>query len=351
MTTRAPHPPMPLIGLQGLRFVAASLVVAMHASLYMAQRTQGASATDYWHAGGFGVHIFFVISGFVMGMSSPVTGRWGAVNMAAAKTFLLRRLIRVVPMYWLYTLAKLAVLLLLPTLALRSHLDPAHLLASFAFWPHRDSAGIFFPLLQVGWTLNFEMLFYAVYAAALALGAPALVWTLLCYAGLLGLAALGGPDSAWAFWAQSIFLEFALGLVLATPRSPWARLRPPVAFVVCALGWGLWAWSPLPPGWPGVLVSGLPAALIVAGTLGLEPWFQHARVAAWLTRGGDISYAIYLGHTFVVPLVVAALVKVGWPSAALAAVLSLLLVPLIADPIYRWIERPCTRYLKARLAP
>ena len=338
------------IGLQGLRFVAASLVVAMHASLYMAQRTQGLGTTDYWQAGGFGVHIFFVISGLVMGLASPVSGPWGRLNAAEAKTFVLRRLIRIVPMYWLYTLAKLAVLLLLPGLALRNSLDPSHLLASFAFWPHRDAAGAFFPLLQVGWTLNFEMMFYAVYALALLWRLPALPWTLLCYAALVGLAQWGGPDSAWAFWAQSIFLEFALGLALAAWRLPLERLGPVWALCVAALGWAIWALGLPTPGWPGVLVSGAPAALIVAGTMGMEPWFQRARAAGWLNWGGDISYAIYLGHTFVVPLLVAALVRAGWPSATLAVLLSLLVVPVVADLIYRWIERPCTRALKARLS-
>lgn len=340
----------PYIGLQGLRFVAASLVVAMHASLYMAQRTQGANTMDYWHAGGFGVHIFFVISGFVMGLTSPVTVPWGRLNATEAKTFLLRRLIRIVPMYWLYTVAKLVVLLLLPSLALRNSLDLSHLLASFAFWPHRDAAGAFFPLLQVGWTLNFEMLFYAVYALALLWRVPALPWTLLCYAVVLGLAQLGGPDSAWAFWAQTIFLEFALGLVLAAGRPQMARLGAGLSTLIFALGWLLWAWGPLASGWPGVLVSGVPAVLIVAGTLGMEPWLRQMPGAAWLSRGGDISYAIYLGHTFVVPLVVAVLVRAGWPSAPLAVLLSLLLVPVVADLIYRVVERPCTRVLKARLS-
>ncbi len=338
------------IGLQGLRFVAASLVVAMHASLYMAQRTQGVSTADYWHAGGFGVHIFFVISGFVMGLTSPVSGPWGQLNVAEAKTFLLRRLIRIVPMYWLYTLAKLVVLLLLPGLALRNSLDPSHLLASFAFWPHRDAAGAFFPLLQVGWTLNFEMLFYAIYALALLWRVPALPWTLLCYAAVVGLAQLGGADSAWAFWAQSIFLEFALGLVLASLRAPIERRGPLLSLCMAALGWAIWALGLPTPGWPGVLVSGVPAALIVAGTMGMEPWFQRAPGAAWLNRGGDISYAIYLGHTFVVPLLVAALVRAGWPSVALAVLLSLLVVPVVANVIYRWVELPCTRALKAHLS-
>lgn len=339
------------IGLQGLRFVAASLVVAMHASLYMAQRTQGLATADYWQAGGFGVDIFFVISGFVMGYTSPVSGPWGRLNVAEAWAFLLRRLVRIVPMYWLYTLAKLAVLLLLPSLALRNSLDPSHLLASFAFWPHRDAAGAFFPLLQVGWTLNFEMLFYAVYALALLWRLPALPWTLLCYAALVGLAQWGGADSAWAFWAQPLFLEFALGLALASLRAPLERLGPVLGLGLAALGWALWAVGWPAPAWAAVLASGLPALLIVAGTLGLEPWFRQMRCAAWLNRGGDISYAIYLGHTFVVPLLVAGLVRLGWPSAAWAVLLSLLLVPLVADVIYRWVERPCTRALKARWVP
>ena len=111
-----------------------------------------------WEAG---VDVFFVISGFVMAYSSAVMfGRPGAV-----RSFLARRVARVVPLYWLFTTATLAVAFAAPRL-LNDPISggwPA-VVASYLFvpWPRQD--GAMQPLFRLGWTLNYEMLFYALFA-------------------------------------------------------------------------------------------------------------------------------------------------------------------------------------------
>lgn len=52
-------------GVQILRFVASALVLVAHATIYTQERND--PAVSVWHQGGYGVDIFFVISGFVMG--------------------------------------------------------------------------------------------------------------------------------------------------------------------------------------------------------------------------------------------------------------------------------------------
>jgi len=81
-------------GIQALRFVAAMLVVLAHSTAMVNERMH--LDMFKWRAGWSGVDIFFVISGFVMAISSG-----GLMQRANGwKMFLARRLIRIVPLYW-----------------------------------------------------------------------------------------------------------------------------------------------------------------------------------------------------------------------------------------------------------
>ena len=124
-----------LVSIQYLRGLAAVAVVVEH---------------THWtgsHLGAAGVDVFFAISGFIMVHVS--------LRETAAWTFFRARLIRVAPMYWLCTLLAAAIF----------GADKLHLIHSLAFWPGPENHA--FPVIYAGWTLNFEMFFYAIFAAAL----------------------------------------------------------------------------------------------------------------------------------------------------------------------------------------
>ncbi len=287
-------------GVQVLRFAAAMLVVVMHITQAISMHISGTGPSHYWGAGSAGVDIFFVISGFVMAMSttSPAGG-WAGPHPCRLG-FVRRRLLRIAPLYWFYTLLKVALLLALPALASRSSVEPGHLAASLLFIPAMSPWGLVQPTLPVGWTLNSEMLFYAVFAVAIALGAPRIRFCLAAF----GLVFQGGsllPDSvALNFYAQTIVFEFILGC--ASPM-PFCGLRRVAAdgpdgaghrgrvHVRARLG---------PLGRP-LRHLGCGAALIVLGAVWLERWTLRAPLASRLSFLGDVSYSIYLSHTFVVP--------------------------------------------------
>ncbi|UUZ73584.1 acyltransferase [Polaromonas sp. P1(28)-8] len=156
-----------------------------------------------------------MISGFVMAMSTRTPSSGSAARVAAAWIFMKRRLLRIAPLYWFYTLLKAALLLALPTLASRSSVESGHLAASLLFIPATSPWGFIQPTLPVGWTLNFEMLFYAVFALALALGAPRIRFCLLVFLAIF-LAGSYIPGSVpLAFYANSIVFEFILGVCIA----------------------------------------------------------------------------------------------------------------------------------------
>ena len=338
-------------GIQLLRFLAAMLVVVMHITQAISIHITGTGPGQYWGNGSAGVDIFFVISGFVMAITTADAQRAPAARAGAAWTFMKRRLLRIAPLYWFYTLLKVALLLAVPALAVTSSIDAGHLAASLFFIPAMSPWNFVEPVLPVGWTLNFEMLFYVVFALAIALGAPRIRLCLVVFVAIL-LAGRYWPGTAPAplqFYANTIVFEFILGVCIATA---YVRFKAgPVALGAAALLAGLlcifgvdWGVSV-----DRLVTWGLGAALAVTGAVWLEPWTGRQAAAARLAFLGDASYSIYLSHTFVVPASVMVLKKLGVVSTLAIVPAVALVVVLAGCASYVWLERPMTQFLKRAL--
>lgn len=140
-----------IFSIQSLRALAALAVVVVHAADGAAANSGNRHFGEVASIGAAGVDVFFVISGFIMyvtACSRPIT----------PQRFLLDRFSRIVPLYWVATFLLMAVLVVgkapIP--------DIRYLLASLALVPVDP-----LPYLGVGWTLVYEMFFYALLAAAL----------------------------------------------------------------------------------------------------------------------------------------------------------------------------------------
>jgi exopolysaccharide production protein ExoZ len=256
-------------------------VVSFHACQWLGDR--------FW-IGAAGVDVFFVISGYII---------WtvGSQSEADPRVFFWRRLTRVAPAYWLVTGVVALIALAAPTLLPRVSLSPRHLALSLAFIQHTDPKGLVFPVLPPGWSLDYEAVFYGLFT--LALLAPARFRLRLVLGGLAAVTAFGFLDPpAYELGANPMLLQFAAGVWLAhraTRRGPMS-LRTGLALL--AAGFVLFALQPL----TGLrsdlfrpLLWGLPAALIVAGALALEPVFVRWSPRALIALG-NASYAIYLVH-------------------------------------------------------
>lgn len=333
-------------GVQILRFVAAMLVVAMHITEAISLRIPAAGIEQYWAVGSSGVDIFFIISGLVMAMSTAGLPAGDASRLSAAWVFMKRRLMRIAPLYWFYTLLKVAMVFALPSLVLRSVMDSEHLLASLLFIPAKNSSGLIQPTLPVGWTLNFEMLFYGLFALAIALGVARIRFCLLVFF-LIFMAGRFFPEAApLTFYSQSLVFEFVLGMCIAHVFLNFRTLPPLAGLISAAVGlvvmFGInWSSSA-----DRLSTWGAGAALMVLGAVWLEPWTIRIRMASRLSFMGDASYSIYLSHTFVVPAAVLAFKTLGVQDSLIIVPAVALIVIVTGCFSYVWLERPMTSFLK-----
>jgi peptidoglycan/LPS O-acetylase OafA/YrhL len=333
--------------LQALRAVAAALVVVHHSITMWLDGVIRRPGATQWSNGAAGVDIFFVISGFVMAISLP--GLAGKPNKAGL--FLWRRLTRIVPLYWAAITLSIAGTEMSPASAVKAALTPWRIACSYFFIPSRDAAGKMFPIVGVGWTLNYEMFFYLLFAAALALNISPLAFLTPC---LTAIALLGvARTPAWPDFtslASPVVIEFLFGLILA--RLAMRRQLPGKIRAALLLGGGFLALLLAPePHWPwGFLVRGLPAAAIVAGAVALEGELG-GRLPKWLLEAGDASYALYLSHTFLLPCLDNAMKILhitGTPALVAAIVLGLGVSFPVAVLIHRYVEKPLMNSFKKR---
>ena len=190
--------------IQHLRGVAAIGVVYFHTKVYLADFA--------WPLGrqfGYGgVDLFFVISGVIM-MMTTFDRRETPVG------FYLKRILRVVPLYWAATLACVALFMIVPSAFLKQSASVQHILLSMLFVPHLSpgEAGAA-PFLQIGWTLNFEMFFYFVFGLTLWLrnAKRRLAVIAVLFAALVTAGAIFEPrNAALAYYTSPFVLEFPDG--------------------------------------------------------------------------------------------------------------------------------------------
>ena len=334
-----PASPGRLDGLQVLRGVAALAVVVFHC---------------HWTGmASFGVELFFVISGFVICHAAAQDSR----------RFLAKRVARVVPLYWLATLGMFVLARIAPALVGATQATATNLLRSLLFWPYPRDDGADMPLLFVGWTLNYEALFYGLFALCLALSArlsgrlaPRLSGRLappwLALGLLIGLVAvhpvvapLGDPLD---FWTRPIVLNFGCGIVAWLVWRGQAPLQTRISAAVAGVA-ALIALGLLMTGVQHRLGALVPWGGIISGVLLLAVLALAGRMR-WplgLLMVGDASYSLYLLHPYALEAINRKVHAFGPDLPGIAATLGAVLAAVgVALVVFRLIERPANRALR-----
>jgi peptidoglycan/LPS O-acetylase OafA/YrhL len=274
----------------------------------------------------------------------------------AARAFLTRRLARIVPLYWAITSLFLLIGLVAPAVLNSGAPDLGQILASYLFWPVVSTLGLVQPVYSLGWTLNYEMLFYALFAAGLMLPArltlPAVT---LALAGLVAAESLAGPLTLpFGFWGQPIVLEFAAGMGIAVLRRKGLRLHGASRIAVAAAGAALLVVSahfPVTEGsWDSVLWRGGAAILLMLAAACGREGIVPARPVKALAVLGDASYALYLVHPFVIRGMREAALRLGLHAPVPYIVLALAASVIAALLVYRFFEKPATRLVRRWLS-
>lgn len=274
-----------LAGLEACRGLAAIAVLLYHSARHIDRAYGVDTLRGIFQFGHAGVDLFFVISGFVISyVHQDDLGQPARLAHYAG-----RRLTRILPIYWV----ALSVILLMGVAG--GHAFPAigELILSALLIPSNAE-----PLLGVAWTLQYEMVFYAIFAvmilnrgAGLAVSALWLIW-------IAQTKLAGGPGMLPGSLYGIYNIEFFLGMGVAW----WLTRHPvPVPRTILAAGMLLFAASAMAEnahlidGYAdsGRLAYGLPAALILLGLAASER--QGLLSVPGLLLGlGRSSYSLYL---------------------------------------------------------
>ena len=360
----------------GLRAIAALLVILVHVA-FQAGVTTGTSVGDYTARGEIGVAVFFVISGFLL-YRPFVAARFAGRGQPDGGAFLIRRFLRIFPLYWVALLVTLGV-------ANGEQID-VHGFAGLVqclFLVQGYQAEWTMQGLAQAWTLDVEIAFY--------LSLPLYAWLLgrrsrqpraqlrvelLAVAGLFVVGKVvhrimiptgDGPQDGWGVWLPVWWDLFALGMVLAIVSAWYVQQgRNPTWANVPGFATGCWAVAAFFY-WIASKHAGLPIAPVfdptVAqdmgrhlyyGLFGLflvlpavfgDPkrgWVRPLLASRPMAFLGLISYGLYLWHAAVIELVVD---HSGWALFDAPYLPFFLLVfggtVAVSTATYFLVERPC----------
>lgn len=315
--------------LQAGRALAALGVVVHHAA---------SSAVDFIGAfpaklgqvleyGWIGVDFFFVLSGFII----YHTTRGKSDGLQGARIYARSRATRIFIPYLPIGIFMVLIYTFLPSLSGSDRAWSA--LASLTLLPVGN------PALSVAWTLQHEIVFYAIFALGFFTGQLRLTiaaWSVAILAAMV----LGGHD----MWVPlkvilaPINLEFMFGMgcaVLVSQRSP----QPVGAFLaLAAVAFILWAALSFSRTMSPLAALGIAALLV---PIVRSERRGQIRVPAWLLYLGEASYAIYLVHNPLLSVTTRLAARVRIMSDVyVATILGIIVAVCVGCLYYSLVEKP-----------
>ncbi|MBD2095425.1 acyltransferase [Trichocoleus sp. FACHB-591] len=341
--------------IQACRGIAALLVVLFHVTEFSQEKLNQNFLSGLFAFGGSGVDFFFVLSGFIIFFAHQADiGQKQKLN-----AFIVKRVIRVYPLYWIITLALLPIYFLIPSFGKGYERDLGVILKSLLLVPQEN-----FPVLIVGWTLSHEIFFYFIFGLAIWL-TPKVSRFVLCswLGGTLTFFWLSVSDRASAVQPPLLLnfifnphnLEFAFGC-LAAYWVVGKRIKLGVIYLIS--GVVLFITSGLGDNYtnveiPDVIAYGLPSMLVVLGAASID-LNQGWKSPTWLNELGDASYSIYLVHYPCLAAcfkVAIALNLVSLFGNFLTMSLLTVIAVIVGWLTYLYLEKPLITWLRRKLVP
>jgi peptidoglycan/LPS O-acetylase OafA/YrhL len=345
-----------LPSLTGLRFVAAFMVFAFHATWYVGMFPgpvfPKALAFVTSTAGNLGVSFFFILSGFVLA--------WSARKADTAKRFWRRRFFRVYPNHLVMFFATLALFTISG-----NRIDGVwqNLLLIQSWWHDTfTTVGV----NGVSWSLSCEAFFYLCFPLLIAVvrrirPERLWAWTGVFVAGVVAVPLVAqllpsDPQMLWSstpmwqnwfvfFFPVTRMLEFVVGMLVAriVQTGRWINVSVPLAATLSVLAYiGSLFCSPL---WSSAATMVVPMSLLIAAVAVRDiegrPTFLARKQMVWL---GNVSFAFYLVHWQVIHHLIwlfGGQTRAWTPTAAESVVaLAFPVTLLLAWALHALVERP-----------
>ena len=336
--------------IQLLRGIAAYSVVLFHTTEFITANQPSAKIFDF-AIGAAGVDLFFVISGFVMVY----------VTKPSAKPvdFMLRRLIRIAPLYWLCTVSVIGMVFLVPWSFQNVDLSWPSVIMSLTFLPAYNEAELVQPILFLGWTLNYEMFFYCVFALALLL--PSSQRLAGIFAGILLtwiIASIFGSGAIKEFYGNAVVFEFLLGCLVGRAvmsKTFMSYVSRGVGYSLIFLALALFVsgqtFFEVLRETDRLVRWGVPSVLMLLGAVIVEMKTKNHTTVPFLLLG-DSSYSAYLLHPFIVVIYGTICLRIMPDNGitTLAILIGILVLTAIAATIsYKLIEIRFSEWLKTKM--
>ncbi|MES3016267.1 MAG: acyltransferase [Bacteroidota bacterium] len=327
--------------LQVLRAIAALLVVFFHCDFLGLK------------IGQFGVDIFFVISGYIISF----------ILNKRTEHFLLKRFIRVIPMYYFFTCLVILVWLFYPQGMNNVYISASSIFKSFLFIPY--TVGASGPILSNGWTLNYEIFFYVLVGTLVMVfkkptitlfSASLIIVSIIVYS-----LTANSSNEFLSFYSNQITLEFIFGIFLYYLTNSFRQMlstRPAViiAAFIALISFVIMVYCDFQKIYfSRVLLFGIPSFFVVLFFITSESFTKgDNRIYNYFYEIGNASYVVYLAHPFIIFFIARLISPIFGANlfyTVIELALKLLLVVLVSNWIHNKIELPVVKSIERFLYP
>lgn len=244
-----------------------------------------------------GVSLFFTISGFLQMYTTQ----------KEQKHFLVKRLIRIVPLYWIMTIATFVAMLIMPGIAL-GEANFEEFLKSLFFIPYQrtamKSADVVRPMVGPGWTLYYDIYFAIIFAVSMRISHKyrGVISGLMC-AGLLILDGKFDQNTPFLYiLAEPWWISFICGIIsfyvlkyLSMNASRKSRLLQFGLLSITAICLILLYTTRLNL-YKDALLSFITFICLVFA-------IDKNKLPKWVSILGDSSYSFYLIHYYIILII------------------------------------------------
>ena len=313
---------------QVLRFLAAFSVMMVHIPLL---------GFGIW-----GVDIFFIISGFIMMYVTEIND----------KNFLIRRIIRIVPLYWILTFGVFLIALIKPEFLNNTTANFEHLFKSLFFIPFNKNDIGHYPILFLGWTLNFEIVFYILFSLSLVFFKKnKFIFSSIIIIFFVSInSLLAEKNFIFSTYCSHMFFEFILGMAA---YKIWRRFEKKIPISVTnnvsfLLGFILLTFLMNYLNLSRIFAFGVPSFFLLLYFLF---FLNHLKFPRILILLGDASYCIYLIHPYLIQFFykVMNIGKFNFFIQSLLTIFISIIVLIISILIFKLVELPINKYFKRKL--